>query len=219
MSATATVVPTGVCSSGAIVGITQATLPAAAFAATTTGADAPEFTLWAPMFQLNHRPTDLPTVSTTSLSSSAQSGASTTAPPNPNAEDAGSTSVSTSSSPTAGAQGGGLSTAAVAGIGVGAAVGFLLLAAIAGCLWWARVRRRREAAAAAAAGDGDWNPAPLNTWPPADGAHYYGSSSEMPTKEALAYVRPELDQAPSAVELPVGGHPPWRDSETLGQGR
>ncbi len=80
------------------------------------------------------------------------------------------------------------------------------------------MKKRRVAGAAAAAevaGDEKWNPSSqpsTEAWVPADGAHYYAGRSEMPTKEALAYMRPELDNLPSAVELPPGAEPLWRET-------
>ncbi|KAK3899024.1 hypothetical protein C8A05DRAFT_18478 [Staphylotrichum tortipilum] len=229
VSATATVAPTGMCSKGSIVGIVQATLPAAMTITATTTVDGsagvatrtetPDFTLWAPMLQINHRPSDLESVSTASSSTSSptSSSGSQSTPTNPTSAGSASTS-GVSSPPSTGGQSNGLSTGAVAGIGVGAAFGVLFLAAIAGCLLWTRHRRRREAAAGE-----DWDPPPpppvTNSPVPAnDPQYYYGSSSEMPTKEALTYMRPELDEVPSAVEMPAGDHPPWRGTPQAGQG-
>ena len=224
VTSTRTAVPTGMCSSGTIVGISQATLPVAMTITATTTVDGavrvatrtetPEFTLWAPMFQINHRATDLESATSTSLSSS-QSGTST--PQNPTANGAFSTSTSSSSSPPSPAAQGSstLSAGAVAGIGVGAAVGVLLLAAVAGCLLWSRLQRRKDGSAAE--GDEDWHPPPPPRTHPANGGQYHSSnSSEMPTKEALAYVRPELGDVPSAVEMPAGDYPPWQGPPSQG---
>ncbi|KAL2135722.1 hypothetical protein VTI74DRAFT_7239 [Chaetomium olivicolor] len=182
----ATVVPTGVCSGTNIVGVTQATLPVAmTIAATTTNNGAvsiatsterPEFTLWAPMFQINHRSSDLESASRASTSSS---GLPTT-------------------SPSASAQGG-LSTGAIVGISVGAAIGAILLAAIVGCLWWTRVRKPRQAAAMVPS----LSSPGTNNRVEADCGH---SNSELPTKDALYYVRPELEDLRYPAELPSS---PW----------
>jgi hypothetical protein len=205
----ATVVPTGECSGLDVVAVAQATLPVAVTITegTTTATERPEFTLWAPMFQINHRASDLESASSTSTSSSGLPTASTG--PDPNSNDANSPSGSLpSSDPVVSAQGG-LSTGAIAGIAVGAAIGGILIAAIVGCLWWTRVRKPRQAAeAAVAAAVVPRAPSPgTTTWAEFDSTP---TATEIPTKDALYYVRPELEDYRAPAEL--AAPPTWQTS-------
>ena len=222
----ATVVQTGVCSGTNVVNVAQATLPVAMTitAATTvnkatstvTITGRPEFTLWAPMFQINHQASDLEAAPKSSASSSATTS-STSSRSDPNAAGinsaTGSSSPSTSASTDASNSGqGGLSTGAIAGIGVGAAIGVILLAALAGCVWWRRVRQSRQAAAEAAealeaAVQGPSSYPDANDGSGRSGSYYAG---ELPTKDALYHMRPELENGRPAAELPAGGWYPTR---------
>ena len=97
-----------------------------------------EVTLFAPMFQLNYRPTDLASASTSSQT--------TTAPPS-DTKSSATSSASSNTQPTPDPSSSGLSTGAIAGIGFGAALGGIFLGAVA-ILLLLRHRRRRNAAAA-----------------------------------------------------------------------
>ncbi len=138
------------CSGAQVISQARETFPdiitATATTATSSGGGAAlqtvtrEMTLLAPMFQLNYRPTDLASASTSSQTTSASlsgtktsatSSASSNAQPAP---DVGNSNQS------------GLSTGAIAGIGVGAALGGIFLGALA-ILLLLRHRRRRKTAA------------------------------------------------------------------------
>ena len=201
-----TVAPTGVCSGVNIVGVAQATLPVTmTITATTTSkgaanvatnTEAPEFTLWAPMFQINHRASDLESASRASASSSAATTTTSTLPAS------ASNSPSASSSPAPVAQGG-LSTGAIAGIAVGAAAVGILLTVFLGCLWWRRVRKPRQEAA--------YPPSPSTaTWAGTasvgPGGYHTHKPGELPTKTEMYFTAPgEMDVPRSPVELPSEG--------------
>ena len=158
-----------------------------------TNTEAPEFTLWAPMFQINHRATDLESASSSAATSSQSDLPTTTL-----AESAtNSPSGSSSASPVAQD---GLSTGAIAGIAVGAAAGGILLAALLGCLWWRRARKRRQETA--------YLPSPSTAaWAGADGGDPGGyrthNAEELPAKPEMYFTAPsEMDVPRPPVELP-----------------
>ncbi len=203
-----TVAPTGVCSAANIVGVAQANLPVTmtiTATATSTGdakvatnTEAPEFTLWAPMFQINHRASDLESASKSSASSSATT---TSQPDLPTTTSTLPESATSSASGSAVAQGG-LSTGAIAGIVVGAAAGGILLTVLLGCLWWRRARKRRE--------EEKYPPSPSTaTWVGADGAgagsggYRTHNPGELPTKTEMYFTTPgEMDVPRAPIELP-----------------
>ena len=151
------VVATGVCpgSGLAITGIAQATFPDIITTTITGTADSAgpagvvqtvtrEMMLFAPMFQLNYKSSDLASASSSATTTSSATTASATwtnPDPDPDANRSGSDASSVGSANNQG----GLSTGAIAGIGVGAALGGILFAAAAGWLWWKkRARKTRQ---------------------------------------------------------------------------
>ncbi len=205
-----TVAPTGVCSAANIVGVAQATLPVTmTITATTTSngaarvatnTEAPEFTLWAPMFQINHRASDLESASKSTASSSAtttsHSDLTTTASTLP---ESATSSPSASSSTSPAAQGG-LSTGAIAGIAVGAAAGGILLAVLLGCLWWRRARKgRAEAGYPPSPGTATW----VGAASVGPGDYHTHNPEELPTKTEMYFTAPgEMDVPRAPTELP-----------------
>ena len=100
-----------------------------------------EMILFAPMFQLNYRPTDL-----ASATASSQTTSALPSDTKSSATSSASSNTQPTSDPSSSNQSG-LSTGAIAGIGVGAALGGIFLGAVA-ILLLLRHRRRRNAAAA-----------------------------------------------------------------------
>ena len=109
------------------------------------------FILFAPMFQLNYRSSDLASSTTPPLTT----GPSTTEGTTSIASQSTSSDTASSDSSVPAADEGGLSTGAVVGIGVGAALGGILLGMLAIWLFFRKRKQKRAAAEAAAAG-GAW---------------------------------------------------------------
>lgn len=124
-TSTSVVFPTATCKGGSTVSLADVTV--------TLGGEL--FERWAPLIQLNHQPSDLPSTSSSSATSSAAStrGSSTQALPTTR-PSAGVAIPSDSSSSS-----GGLGTGAKAGLGVGVAAAVLL---IAGFIFFLLCRRR-----------------------------------------------------------------------------
>lgn len=153
-------VATGTCSGTEMVGVATASFPdiitvtipdpsypASSAIETVTR----EMNLFAPMFQLNYKASDLAPGSSPATTTITQTTPPSLTPTTTAGSDANdNTSPSDSSPIPVASEEGGLSTGAVVGIGVGAALGGIFLVAVLGWLWWRRrVRRRTD--------DGTWS--------------------------------------------------------------
>lgn len=195
-------VATGMCSGSELVSLGQGTFPdvitittsatdhtnaASALPAAVVQTVTREFTLLAPMFQLNYRPSDL--ASTTN--SATTLGLS---PPTSMGPDTGSNTATNSgfpSTPALAASGpAGLSTGAAVGLGVGAALGGILLATVVALVW---ARRRRQRAAGTA----------LETAGIGGAGEKHDPSYEYYVAHSLARPWAELDHGMLPVELPA----------------
>ncbi|KAI1661549.1 hypothetical protein F4813DRAFT_385230 [Daldinia decipiens] len=127
---TSTTVPTVTCESGTSAHFEYVTIPYAAVDVSTIHVIS-TFTVFAPLFQLNHQASDLPSTTDKAADSSISSAISS--PPS---------QMSTIQAlPTQSSSAQGLSAGAQAGIGFGVALGIILLGIIAFCLF--RSRRRK----------------------------------------------------------------------------
>ncbi|KAI1872815.1 uncharacterized protein JN550_003689 [Neoarthrinium moseri] len=121
---------TGTCLSDSSVNYAFKTLPFVALSPTSSGDPAStttiaSYVMFAPLFQLVHKPEDLPATATGVTSAAPTSSGNATTDPSP------------SSSP-----GSGLSSGAAAGIGVGAAAAVIIICILAYFLWRSRKRRQ-----------------------------------------------------------------------------
>lgn len=225
---TSTAIPTASCSMTNMDGLATATFPDVVLSTvtSTTATNAPpsvgletitrKMVLLAPMFQLNYQSSDLETTTTSSSTSSSTTGSSSASSRTGSSDTtgtaatgAGAGAATTDTTLPAAADGNkGLSTGAMAGIGVGAALGGLLLGALAIAAWFAMRKRRRRrdegyAAAAAAAAD---HGGPQELYP--DAYHkippgWDARSPETVRTELPDYNSPHTYIGRTPVEMPV----------------
>ncbi|KAK4232881.1 hypothetical protein C8A03DRAFT_39463 [Achaetomium macrosporum] len=210
-------VATGMCSGSGLANVNQATFPDA-ITVTTTAADATntaalsgivqtatrQMVLLAPMFQLNHQPSDLPSATQPPTTSDFPSST----PKPPAASDASfatdpapaPASASASASASAGDAQGGLPTGATIGVGVGAALGGILLTAVVAWVWFKRWRQRREVATSTTSpGTSDWGSnGNGGAWGKSQPAYVYPAQGWSPSSEmeaSPAYKTPPTELA------------------------